>query len=252
MTNPPAVPFSPLSKITLLAVTEALEACFDAAAWTALSVELEIPQLGDPEMGFQRALRFGDDDYGYQVAQFVTFMEHDNPSALRALANRPALSTWLLDNAPNAAQELGLVPAELPIARDSSAVPEATDHAPTHTHPALHANDAAIALDSAHTALHRCLRDACTKAQVTVPANASISMLFNALRNRHPAMAAIAQRNPHVDVVLGSLSVALTAIGALRGDVVSTQPHQASLDGPEAMLMAELMGALARYLEASR
>jgi hypothetical protein len=248
MTVPPSSMPAALSKITLLALTEALEARFDAEDWNRLAVELEIPQLGDPEMGFQRALRAGDDDYGYQVAQFVSFMENDNPRALRSLADRPQLSSWLREHAPNAAQELALGQTAVPapqtpgVAREVDGVPVDADQAP-------HSNGAVRALAGAHAALHGDLRAACAKAKVPVPANASIGLLFNTIRNGHPSMAAI-PHDPLLDVVLGSLAVALTAGDALRNNGSPVHPTPASLGDPEALLVTDLMHALARYLEA--
>jgi hypothetical protein len=247
---PPSPITSRLSKTTLLALTEALEARFDAADWSRLGSELDLPQLGDPEMGFQRALRLGDDEYGYQVAQFVSLMESENPRALRSLAQRPALSAWLLENMPNSAQELGLGVASMPALPEHPATSASVDKALTEAGHVLHTAGAVRALNSIRTALHAYLREACSKAELTVPANASTGLLFNRLINGHPALVAIEQHVPQFEVVLGALAVAVTALNTLQKDASVTQPGDVPLGEPEVMLMVNLLRTLFDYLEA--
>lgn len=249
MNNPASPSHPPLSKTTLLAITEALEARFDAAAWEALGTELDIPALGDPEMAFQTALRHGDDDFGYQVAQFVTLLESEHRAALRSLAGRPALGDWLLQHAPNAARELGL--GQRAVSPEPTR-PSAGETARSTPDKAGHTSNlplAASPLEVARTALHRDLLGACANAGMTVPANASTGMLFNAIRSAHPSLVSCAQHAPQVDLVLGSLALVVTAIDALSS-APAAQPDQMPLGELEAALMAEVTCALSGYIQA--
>lgn len=250
MAYPTSSIISPLSKSTLLALTEALEACFDASAWAKLGIELDMPQLGNSEMRLQKALRFRDDDYGYQVAQFVTFMENENQSALRSLATRPKLKSWLEANAPNAAQELGLGLTHVPTPPKPPTASEVVERALRDADHLLHTNGAVSALDRVHTALHGYLRDACALANLAVPANAPVGILFKALRSGHPKLVAMNQHDPQVDVVLASLAGAVTALNTLRNNASVAHPNQVLLGEPEAMLMVNLVRTLFNYLEA--
>ncbi|MET0290296.1 MAG: hypothetical protein ABW178_11770 [Pseudoxanthomonas sp.] len=248
--NIPALPAHPsLSKTTLLAITEALEARFDAAAWATLGIELDIPALGDPEMGFQTALRHGDDDFGYQVAQLVTLLESEHRDALRALARRPALGDWLRQHAPNAAQELELDQRTMPsrsAALSAGEVGGSTAGEVGHTQAS---SVAASPLDVARAALRRDLCAACAKAGLPVPANASTGMLFNAIRSTHPALVTLAQDTPQMEIVLGSLALTVTAIDAVS-NLSATQADQMPRGELEATLMTELMRALSGYCQA--
>jgi hypothetical protein len=249
MNNPASPSHPPLSKTTLLAITEALEARFDAAAWAALGIELDIPALGDPESGFQTALRHGDDEFGYQVAQLVTLLDSEYRAALRALAIRPALGDWLLQHAPNAARELGLGQH---VASPEPALPSADQVTGDTAGEVGHTPDALVVaspLDTARAVLQQDLRTVAANAGLAMPANAPIGMLFNVIRSAHPALVSLAKDAPQVDLVLGSLALAVTAIDALP-NMSSPQPSHAVLGEPEAILMAELMHALSGYVQA--
>ncbi|SEM11666.1 hypothetical protein SAMN05428989_3095 [Pseudoxanthomonas sp. GM95] len=249
MNAPASSSHPPLSKTTLLSIVEALEARFDAAAWAALGVELDIPALGDPEMGFQTALRHGDDDFGYQVAQFVTLLESDHRAALRALAGRPALGDWLQQHAPNAARELALgeqVVQPEPARPSAGEIARGTPNEAGHTsNPPVTASPLGVA----RAALRRDLLAACAKAGLTMTANASTGMLFNAIRSVHPALVTLAQDAPQMDLVLGSLALAVTAIDALS-NLPSAQAAHAPLGESEVALMTEVMHALSGYVQA--
>jgi len=249
MNSPASHSHPPLSKTTLLAITEALEARFDAAAWAALGIELDIPALGDAESGFQTALHHGDDDFGYQVAQLVTLLESEYRAALHALAMRPALGDWLLQHAPNAARELGLGQHGV---SPEPARPSADQVTGATLGELVHTSDAPVAassLDVAREALQRDLRKAAGNAGLAMPPDASSGMLFNVIRSAHPALASLANDAPQVDLMLGSLSLAVAAIDALA-NMSSPQTDRAVLGEPEAILMVELMHTLSGYVQA--
>lgn len=241
---------SPLSKPTLLALVEAFEATFDSSAWAKLGIELDMPQLGNSESRLQKALRFGDDDYGYQVAQFVNFMENNSPNELRQLATRPKLAEWLQQNYPKAAQELGLGQTHVPAPPALPSASEVVERALKDADHLLQTTGPVSALDRVHTALHGYLRDICARANLQVPANAGVGVLLKAVRSHHPKLVAMNQHDPQVDVVLGSLAGTVTALNTLRNNASVAHPNQVLLGEPEAMLMVNLVRTLFNYLEA--
>ena len=245
-------PLPPLSKPTLFALIEALEVCLDAVDWVKLGVELDLPQLGDPEMRLQQALRFGDDDYGYQVAQFATFMDSEKPNALRALAARPNLKSWLEEHAPDAAQELGVDVSNVPAPHKPPTAAEAVDGALKDAIDLLHTHGTASALDRVHSALQDYLLDACARAGLAAPPNASIDLLFKTLGNGHDRTTTLDHQAARVERVLGSLASAVTALDALRSDASAARPGRANLGKAEAMLMISMVRALFDYLETQR
>ncbi|MHC9086150.1 abortive infection family protein [Luteimonas sp. RIT-PG2_3] len=249
---PHPAPLPPLSKPTLFALIEALEVCLDAADWAKLGIELELPQLGDPEMRLQQALRFGDDDYGYQVAQFATFMDSEKPNELRALAARPELKAWLEEHASDAARELGVDLAHVPAPHKLPTAAEAVDGALKDAIDLLHTHGTASALDRVHSALQDYLLDACARANLAVPPNASIDLLFKTLRSGHDRITTRDHQAARVAGVLGSLASAVTALDDLRSDASAAHPGPANLGKAEAMLMINMVRALFDYLETQR
>lgn len=254
MTDPAVTASSPLSKLTVLALTEAFEACLDASAWAGLGVELDMPQLGDPESRLQKALCFGDDDYGYQVAMFVSYMDREDPGTLRALASRPKLKAWLEDNAPASAEELGLgqpqASPSLPSSPVSISVSDALEHALQEAEHLLRTSGAASALNRIHSALHDYLHEVSVQADFAMPATASMGALVKIIVSDHPALASMRQRDPHIGVVLDSLAVAVATLDPLRNNASAAHPDQTRLGEAEAVLMVDVVRTLFNYLRA--
>ncbi|MFC0679584.1 hypothetical protein ACFFGH_17240 [Lysobacter korlensis] len=250
MNSPPLSLTNPLSSRTLLALTEAMEHAFDASAWARLGAELEMPQLADPELRLQQSLRFGDDDYGYCVAQFVRHLEAERPADLRDLANRSEIKAWLDSNAPGAAQELGLGldqrHATAPV--ESAPASTAVEHALMDAHHVLDSSEPVNCIHPSHDALHGYLFDVASQANLTVARDATVAELYWSLINGHPAFAAQTQPSPQVVHVLASLAAAVTALSTVRGDATTVDANQTTPEGPEAVLMADLVRTVFNYV----
>ncbi len=248
MNDPIPLLTPPVSSRTLLALTEAMEHTFDAAAWATLGRELDMPQLGDPEARLQEALRLRDDDYGYFIAQLLRHLQGERPSALRDIAHRPEVKAWLDSRTPDAAQELGLGPTQVPPAPMSAWASTAMDQALKDAHQVLRANGPVACVGHVHTALHRYLRDVCTCAGLSVADDATVAQLLESVRNAHPKPVALDQ-HPQVGNVLASVAQALAALDASPDDAIS-QPGQALVGEAEAMLMVALVQGLFDYSRA--
>jgi hypothetical protein len=238
-----------LSHKAQLALTEALEACFNASDWSKLGIEMGVPQMTHPETRLQKAMRFKDSDYGAEVARLVIFMATQKPDVLRSLSTRPSLKAWLEQYAPAVAQELDLSVVHVPTPSRRQTASEVVERALKDADHLLQSNGAVSALDRVHTALHGYLLDACAAAGLSVMPDAPIGSLFKIIRNGHPSLVAMNKHDPQVDVVLGSLAGAVTALNTLRNNASVAHPNQVLLGESEAMLMVNLVRTLFNYLE---
>lgn len=250
MNFPPLSTTSPLSSRTLLALTEAMEHCFDAPAWARLGVELGMPQLVDPELRLQRSLRFGDDDYGYCVAQFVRYLEAERPADFRNLTRRPEIRAWLDSNAPGATQELALDQRPVTTTVESASASKALEQALTGAHHLLDASGPAGSIGQVHDALHGYLLDVALRANLEVAGDATVAGLYWSLTNDHPMFAAQTRASPQVVHVLASLAEAVTALHTLRNGARTAQANQAAPGEAEAVLMVDLVRTLFTYVRA--
>lgn len=239
----------PLSHKAQLALTEALEACFDASAWSKLALEMGLPHLAYSETRLQKALRYNDSDYGAEVAHLVTFMAMHKPDVLRSLPTRPVLKAWLEENDPGVAQELGLSVVHVPAPARRQTASEVVERALRDADHLLQTNGAISALDRVHTALHGYLLDVCAASGLAVAPDATIGLLFKTIRVGHPSLTAMNKHDPQVDAVLGSLAGAVTALNTLRNNASVAHPNQVLLGEGEAMLMVNLVRTLFNYLE---
>ncbi|WP_268244942.1 hypothetical protein [Cognatilysobacter bugurensis] len=248
MNAPPRSLTNSLSSRTLLALTEAMEHTFDASAWARLGVELEMPQLADPDLRLQQSLRFGDDDYGYCVAQFVRHLDAERPADLRDLADRPEIKVWLDSNAPGAAQELGLGQALVTPLVESGPASKATEQALVDALQWLDAGEPVGCIHRIHDALRGYLLDVCARANLTVAGDATVTELYWLLTSDHPIFAAQTRQSPQVGHALASLAGAVTALNTVRHDAPIVDANQAAPGEAEAVLMAELVRTLFNYV----
>jgi hypothetical protein len=240
---------SPVSSRTLLALTEALENTFDASAWAALGVALDMPQLGDPETRLQESLRLRDDDYGYFIAQFLRHLQSERPGALRDIACLPKVSAWLDSNTPEAAQALGSGQHQAAPAQKSVSASEAVDQALKDARHPPGASGLA-GRDQVHTALHLYLRDVCDRIGLPVADDATVAQLFKSVRNGHPELVALDQHDPRVGNVLTSLAEAVTALSRVGNVGSISAQNRESMEEAETMLAVNLVRTLFDYLRA--
>lgn len=226
-----------------------MEHSFDASGWARLGVELEMPQLVDPELRLQRSLRLGDDDYGYCVAQFVRHLEAERPADLHDLAHRPEIKAWLDSNAPGAAQELGLGQAPTAPPVQSTSASEAVEQALMNPHHLIHAGGPLGCIHRVHDALHGYLLDIAVRANPAVADDATIVELYWSLTSDHPRFAAQTRLSPQVAHAMASLAGAITALDTLRHDAPTAHANQGGAGEAEAVLMADLVRTFFNYVK---
>lgn len=225
-----------------------MEHAFDASAWAGLGDELGMPQLGDPELRLQKSLRFGDDDYGYCVAQFVRHLEAERPDDLRRLAQRPKVRAWLDSNAPGAAQELEMGQAPATPANDSASASAAVEQALMDAHRVLEADGPVSCIHHVHDAFRGYLLEVSGRADPPSVDDATVAQLYWSLACDHPVFAARIGRSPQVGHVLASLAEAMTALNTLRNGAPTEQAARAAPEDAEAVLMTDLVRTLFNYM----
>lgn len=108
---------------------------------------------------------------------------------------------------------------------------------------------ATSALDRAHTALHGHLRAVCAAERVPVPDDATMAVLFNALREHHPAFRDLGPRPDDIGKVLRALAVVLDTLNPLRNRASVAHPNLALLPQAEAMLALNAARSVLRYVD---
>jgi hypothetical protein len=106
------------------------------------------------------------------------------------------------------------------------------------------------AVDRVHTALHGYLKAACSNAGVAWQDGATITHLFKALRQSHPAFAA---SGPHAETttkIHNSLSSLIDALNPARNHGSLAHANQHLLDREEATLVVNAARTILQYLDA--
>ena len=243
-------PARQLSPKALLALSDALESKFDSGDWSKLGLALGLNALGDPEGRLQKSLRFGDDDYGACIVQFIRHMDREDRSELYNLARRPKLEAWLLGNAYAAAQEFGLGQTHVAAPAPPLSASQAVELALKDAERLLHTNGATSCVDRMHTALHGYLRDEAARASLLVADDANLPALFKALRNGHPQLQASGPHGAAVAKILVSLASCVDTLNRLRNNATPAHPNEDLLDEAEGMLAVNAVRSIFNYLRA--
>lgn len=114
----------------------------------------------------------------------------------------------------------------------------------------IKSSGATSAVDRIHTALHGYLRAICSNASITVPSDASLTLLFKLVREQHPALASQAVRRQDITHVLRALAAIIDALSPVRDRASVAHPNPELLDKPEAMLVVNAARTVIHYLDA--
>lgn len=109
---------------------------------------------------------------------------------------------------------------------------------------------ATSAVDRIHTALHGYLRAVCDRAAIQIPPDASLTLLFKLVRERHPSFAAHTVRRQDITHVLRALAAIIDALSPVRDRASVAHPNPELLDKPEAMLVVNAARTVIHYLDA--
>lgn len=103
-------------------------------------------------------------------------------------------------------------------------------------------------VDRAHTAFHGYLRALCEDAQISVPLDAEVTVLFRALREQHPALQEGGARSEDITRTLRALSTIVDALNPLRNKATLVHPNPELLEEAEADLVLNSIHTLLHYL----
>lgn len=109
---------------------------------------------------------------------------------------------------------------------------------------------ATSAVDRVHTALHAYLQAVCADAGLELRDDASLTVLFKAARQGHPALSPDGPRSGDIDKILRSFAAVLDALGPLRNKASMAHPQPCLLGQPEAMLVVHATRTVMHYLVA--
>jgi hypothetical protein len=108
----------------------------------------------------------------------------------------------------------------------------------------------ASAVDRVHTAFHGHLRALCDRHALSVPDQATVNQLFNALRAGAPGLQPQGPRASDITRVLRSAGAILDALGTLRNQATLAHPNEDLLPPAEALLAVNVARSLLSYLDA--
>jgi len=109
---------------------------------------------------------------------------------------------------------------------------------------------AVSAVDRIHTALHGYLIAVCNESAINYEANASLTRLFRALRQEHPALAQAGTGSEEIGRVLQACATIMDALNPLRNRLSVAHPNEQLLENEEAMLVVNITRTLLYYLDA--
>jgi hypothetical protein len=105
------------------------------------------------------------------------------------------------------------------------------------------------AVDRAHTALHGYLKKVCIDRSVVVPSDASITVLFKAIREQFHEFKDSVAHDSEAKRLFGSMATALDSLNTIRNRGTLAHPNDLLLEEAEAMLYINVSRAALGYLE---
>jgi hypothetical protein len=103
-------------------------------------------------------------------------------------------------------------------------------------------------VDRIHTALHGYLKDICKKNAIECGEDPTMTVLFKALRSKHPSFAASGPRADDITRVMNSMGTIMDAMNPIRNNASMAHPKEL-LDEPEAMLVINTARTVLHFLD---
>jgi len=239
-----------LMRRVVLAVQKAIVHSFSATNWHELGYKTGFEEYIQRHDRLLRSMRFGDDDYGACVFDTVKKILDAHIENLEFILEVNGVREWLLTNDPAICAEIGLSSDGLapnivtPLTRPSEVVERALRDADA----LIATNGAVSAIDRIHTALHGYLTEQCERAFITVGAGATITELYKALRQQHPALAQLGSWEQDMDRVLKSFASVIDALNHLRNQASVAHPNKNLLSEAEAELVVNATRTILHYI----
>ncbi len=145
---------------------------------------------------------------------------------------------------------IGRLECSLPIANPSPRITsQVVQRAISDAETLLKTTGASSAVDRVHTALHGYLMAVCDTEAITYQDDASLTVVFKALRTAHPLFQPHGARAGDITQVLRALASILDALNPVRNKASVAHPNQELLDKPEATLVINAARTILHYLD---
>ncbi len=232
-----------------VALQKALVDRFEVHDWTELGYQIGHFDYIHNHDRLLRSLRFGDDDHGHCVYQFLNYLCQRDVAALYRVAEHPKIRQHMEKHAIDVLSDMGLSDAHVPAVVPSPlSASEVVRRALADADSLLKSNGATSAIDRLHTGLHGYLRSACTDAGIAVAADASVTALLKALKTDHPRLKDLGQHSQELVRVLNSFGNIIDALNTLRNHASVAHANENLLDEDEALLTVNAVRTVFNYL----
>ncbi len=141
----------------------------------------------------------------------------------------------------------GSEPIPLPTLQTKS---DAVERALADSEQLIRTRGAISGVDRIHTAFHGYLRAIAAKLELQVADDASITQLFKAIRENHPAFAENTPMADEINRIVRAMATIIDTLSTVRNRASIAHPNEELLNEPEAMLVINAVRTLLHYLNA--
>ncbi|NOU20360.1 MAG: abortive infection family protein [Methyloglobulus sp.] len=232
----------------MIALQKAIVATFDNGNWHEIGYLTNSYDYITGHSRLLRSLHWNDPDYDGCVHQILDAITQDNNEALLAILEYKTIKSYLQKNSPELYIELGLGDAHVSSVPPIILATDVVRKALTDADSLLLSNGAVSAIDRLHTALHGYLRSVCSEAQIQVPNNAAVTVLFKALRTEHIAFQQQGHQQNEINRILTSFASIVDSLNTIRNHGSIAHPNETLLENDEAELTVNAVRTLFNYL----
>lgn len=232
----------------ILALQQAIAADFTSTDWLELGFVIGQHNYIAHHDRLLRSLRFGDDDYGACIFQFLSHLADSAPDSLSQVAEHVKIRPQLEHSAPDVLHELGLDAQHVASVQPTPSASEVVKRALRDAETLLASSGAISAVDRLHTALHGYLRSLCSGAGLESSEGSSITQLLKTLRTKHPALKNLGAQDSELARVLMAFGTIVDSLNTIRNHASVAHPNKTLLDEAEASLTVNSVRTIFSYL----
>lgn len=235
----------------VLAVKDAIIACYDSFDWIQLGYATGCRDYVQGHRRLLRSLRFGDDDYPYNVLSTLEHVLAADDKNFDVLLEDSQIRDWLRTNRPELFVEFVRdLPAEAVMAPTLRVTSSTVERAISDAESLIRTNGPTSGVDRIHTALHGYLIAVCEEAGIAHAKRPTTMELFSLIRNRHAAFHSTEAQASETVTILRSLSKLIDTLNSVRNEASLAHSNEQLLDEPEAFLMINAARTVLHYLDA--
>jgi hypothetical protein len=195
-----------------------------------------------------RSLSWNDADYGTCVFEILAHLTKYDIDALCSLIAHEKIRAELELTAPDVLHDLGIYAPLVPSVPPPRSASEVVRLALADADSLLRSAGATSAIDRLHTALHGYLRSVCANSGLQAQENASLTVLFKALRTQHPAIKSLGTQDSDIGRIFVAFASVLDSLNTLRNHASVAHPNEFLLEADEAELVVNAVRTVFNYL----